>query len=170
MVSWYYHCLFKNEHHNARLVEKVRKDLRFDDYDDIMSNLPAFVEYAFTQQKHPSFSWVDFVRVWHERDVVHVRYEDLRKDTPGELQRIVHELTGKMIAEDLATQIAEEFSFERMAGRKAGSENKGSFMRKGIVGDWRNSFSDEARRAFDHFAGEELMKLGYEAGHSWVNH
>jgi sulfotransferase family protein len=50
----------------------------------------------------------------------------------------------------------------------AGEENKRSFLRKGVVGDWRNQFSLEAREVFDRYAGEELILLGYEKDRKWV--
>ena len=41
-------------------------------------------------------------------------------------------------------------------------------MRKGIVGDWKNHFTPASRAMFDEFAGEQLIKLGYETDNSWV--
>ena len=38
-----------------------------------------------------------------------------------------------------------------------------------MVGDWRNQFTREAREVFDRHAGEELILLGYEKDHSWVD-
>src|SRR5215218_4413242 len=101
-------------------------------------------------------------------DVVHVRYEDLSRDTAGELRRIVFGLTGKQLSPREASAIVEEFSFERQAGRRAGEEDRRSFLRKGVVGDWRHHFSPEAREVFDRYAGEELILLGYERDRTWV--
>ena len=169
MVSWYHHCLFPNERGNKLLVERVRRDLPFRDYGDVSRNLPAFIEYAFTRQRHPRFSWAEFVGRWHSRKgVVHVRYEDLRRDTPGELQRVVAGLSGRYLTPERAAEIEDEFSFVRQSGRRPGEEDKGSFMRKGALGDWRNQFSPEARRVFDHYAGDELILLGYEQDRTWV--
>lgn len=169
MVSWYHHCLFPNERGNAPLVQEVRRDLPFEDYEDVRGNLPAFIEYCFTRQRRPHFSWDQFVSRWHGHEgAVHVRYEDLRRDTPGELGRLARELTGRELPEGVASAVAEEFSFERQAGRRIGEENKGSFMRKGIIGDWRNQFGPEAREVFDRHAGDALVSLGYEKDHLWA--
>ena len=170
MVSWYHHCLFTNERQNAPLVAETRRDLHFEDYGDVQRNLPAFLEYAFTRQNRPHFTWPDFVRSWYDRGgVVHTSYEALRRDTAGELVRISRKLAGHDLDSDLAKKIADEFSFARQAGREVGEENKGSFIRKGVVGDWRNQFGREAREVFDRYAGEELILLGYEKDHSWVD-
>lgn len=169
MVSWYHHCLFKNERMNAALVKRVRKELKLENYEDVKTNLPTFMEYSFTKQKRPHFSWAEFVRAWYGLDeVIYVRYEDLGRETVSELQRVVRVLTGQMLEYQAAAEIAEHFSFASQAGREAGVERKNSFMRKGVVGDWVNYFSREAREVFDHYAGEELVLLGYEKDRKWA--
>jgi hypothetical protein len=168
MVSWYHQQLIPHEW-NERQVSRSRRELPLEDYADVQGNLPAFIEYAFSKPHSPSFSWTDFVRRWHDRKgAIHTRYEDLRRDTSGELGRIVRGLTGELLSPQEATAIAEEFSFERQAGRRAGEEDKRSFLRKGVVGDWRAHFSREAREVFDRYAGEELILLGYERDRAWV--
>ena len=168
MVSWYHQQLIPHEW-NELQVGRSRRDLPLEDYEDVYGNLPAFIEYAFTRPHSPSFSWADFVRRWHGRkNAVHVRYEDLRTDTASELLRIVLGLTGEQLVPEEASAIAEEFSFERQAGRSAGEEDRRSFLRKGVVGDWRNHFSPEAREVFDRYAGDELIVLGYEPDRTWA--
>jgi hypothetical protein len=179
MASWYHQRLFVHEWRNEPQVERARRELAFRDYDDIYENLPAFIEYAFTEphsrrftwaDPSPRFTWADFVRRWQARkDAVHVRYEDLHRDAAGQLRRIVSELTGEdRLDPEEAAAIADQFSFERQSGRKSGDENKKSFLRKGVVGDWRAAFGPQAREAFDRHAGEELVLLGYEKDRSWV--
>ncbi len=170
MVSWYHHCLFKNERHNSFLVDAVRGDLQLDDYSDVRGNLPAFIEYAFTRHRHPRFTWAGFANRWHgRRDVVYTRYEDLNQNTAAELRRICLALSGRKLAESRAAAIADKYSFARQSGRTPGQEDKGGFMRKGVVGDWHNHFTPEARRAFHRYAGRELILLGYEQDEAWVD-
>jgi hypothetical protein len=57
----------------------------------------------------------------------------------------------------------------RQSGRKPGEVKINSFLRKGVVGDWQNHFSQEACEIFNHFAGNELIILGYENDTTWVN-
>lgn len=168
MVSWYHQQLIPHQW-NRLQVARSRRELPLEDYDDVYGNLPAFIEYAFTRPHSPGFSWTDFVRRWHERKgTVHVRYEDLRRDTAGELRRVVSELVGAELDPERASAIADEFSFERQSGRRSGEEDRKSFLRKGVVGDWRERFGPEARKVFDRFAGRELILLGYEQGREWV--
>ena len=169
MVSFYYHCLFKNERYNARLVETTRKDLQFEDYDDIRSNLPRFIEYKFTHKKHPRFTWSEFVNSWTDMDVPIIKYENLLQDTAREMSKAIREICKSRADKARLERIAEKYSFKNLAKRNPGEENKHSFLRKGIAGDWKNHFSREARQIFNEFAGRELIKAGYEVDGSWLN-
>ena len=169
MVSWYYHCLFPNEYGTKPFVERVRRQVPFTDYENIQKNLPAFIEYSFTKQFYPRFNWAEFVRRWHGLlGVVYVRYEDLHSDPVGQLRKIAHQLTEETAPIKKTQQVVEKFSFAR---QKKMNQNKGcrSFLRKGIVNDWKNTFSPEAREGFNHFAGEELILLDYEKDTRWVD-
>lgn len=169
LVSQYYHWLFKNERNSARVVAAMRGDLGFSDYEDVTGNLPAFMEYVFQRKGRPRMSWTDFAATWLDhREAVHVRYEDLRRATAAELRRIVRALTGRELDASRADEIAAARSFERMSGRPPGTEDPTSFMRKGIVGDWRNCFDRRSRERFHAYAGDVLVKLGYERDDSWV--
>ena len=59
-------------------------------------------------------------------------------------------------------------SFESMSGgRSAGEENRKTFYRKGVVGDWKNSLTDKEIESFSELAGNMLVNLGYETSPSW---
>ena len=66
-------------------------------------------------------------------------------------------------------EIVKKYYFKNLTGRSPGQENKKSFIRKGIAGDWKNCFNREAKEVFNHYAGETLIKLGYEKESSWAN-
>lgn len=170
LVSQYYHSLFYNDKGNKRGVKITRRSVPFTDYEDIFKNLPEFIEYTYKQKGNLGFSWADFYNVWGNRsNVIHVKYEKLRAETAGELKRIIFTLSEKKLSSERATEIADNFSFEKQSGRKPGQENLKSFMRKGVVGDWKNYFSPDAKQLFDKYAGEALIGLGYEKDHSWIN-
>ncbi len=169
MVSYYYHCIFRNDMFNNQLVELTRRDLQFNDYDDIKSNLPKFIEYKFTHKKHPRFTWSEFIDNWIDKKVSFVRYENLLQNPVEELRKAIYEVCEIEPEESLLRQITEKYSFKSLARRNPGEENKQSYLRKGIAGDWKNCFSKEARQIFNEFAGKELIKLGYEVDDCWVN-
>lgn len=164
MVSWYYHCLFENDFDNASLVKIVRRDLGNNkNYTNIKENFSDFIQYSFSKQKHPSFSWGGFVNAWHnKRGVVYIKYEDLRNNTEEEIQRLCYDVSGKYISNEIALEVKEAFSFKNMSGREAGKEKRGSFLRKGIIGDWKNHFDESSYDLFCKFAAKEMKLLGYD--------
>jgi hypothetical protein len=169
-LSWYYHCLFKNDLYNSNVVNIVSKHLKINDINDVKTNLPKFIKYSFEEQKIPKFSWAEFVRQWYQKKgVIFTSYEMLLKNTEKELQRIVYELNGKLIDYKTAKKITQKFSFSKQAMRDPGKEMPNRFLRKGIAGDWKNYFSTESCLLFEKFAGKELILLGYEKDNSWVD-
>ena len=63
----------------------------------------------------------------------------------------------------------QENSFENITGRTAGTEDKNSHKRKGIVGDWKNMFNAESARLVHETQQGYLQKLGYESDGRWVD-
>ena len=63
----------------------------------------------------------------------------------------------------------DRFSFERMTGRKRGTEDRSNFIRKGVIGDWANHFTRETAEIFDHYAGDMLVEMGYESDRNWID-
>jgi len=120
--------------------------------------------------RYPRMSWVEFVDRWADcSKCVHVKYEDLRMRPVEELQRIVKQLSSQELVVSYVAKIVEKHSLERVSGRKVGEENTRSFMRKGIVGDWKNYFDQKARERFHYYAGDTLIKLGYESSTVWLS-
>ena len=81
----------------------------------------------------------------------------------------MNELTRRDIGDDEVNEIVGNHSFARVAGRNVGEENTRSFMRKGVVGDWKNYFDLNARERFHTYAGDALMKLGYKTSQDWIS-
>ena len=170
IVSLYHHvCIPAYDGNNRVLVETVGRRLGFKDVSCVKENLPMFIERAFTRGiAQPRFSWTEFVRNWTGRsDVVYTRYEELHAKPVQELRRICLEAGGSEISEARARCVVEEMSFTRQTGRRPGQEDKASLARRGLVGDWKNYFSKESSQIFDHYAGEELVALGYEKNRCW---
>jgi hypothetical protein len=170
MVSWYYHCT-QGTVTNPGFMREVRRDLKLDDYDDVRGNLPAFIEYSFTRQRSPRFSWNDFYDCWWGReDATAVRYEDFLADCVPTLQAAVRELAGLELSTEKAAEIADRYSFRRMSGRTPGQENASSFLRKGVAGDWRTKFTPEAAQVLHAHTGDRLVEMGYESDPLWHQH
>lgn len=170
MVSQYYHSLFHNDRNSPYKVEEMRRTLPFDDYKNIQKNLPRFIKYMFTEAARGpfQFSWNEFVGSWINKHVPIIRYEDLLLSASSVLGPAIQRVTGGEPDLEKLQRIEKEFSFENLTRRKAGSEDIGSFLRKGISGDWKNHFTSESAEIFDHYAGETLILLGYETDRLWI--
>lgn len=92
------------------------------------------------------------------------RYEWLHQKPVDELRRIVSELTGNSPTDDRIQQALERQSFENMVTQLGGDRH---FMRKGIVGDWRNHFDREAGRIFNGYLGDFMLQQGYIDNLDW---
>ncbi len=170
MVSAYYHFLFDNDRNPSFSVKKWRKALPFEDYNDIRTNLPHFIKHMFSSYKvfNKPVTWSDFVNDYSEnQNALIVKYEDLKKQPVIELQRSLEFLNEEMKIKEYLQEIIDKYSFKNLSKREPGQENKKSFMRKGIVGDWKNNFTTESATVFDELAGEELIKMGYEKDRLW---
>lgn len=85
--------------------------------------------------------WDQHVRSWTPHSQMIISYDKLLSDGSDYLAKHLAN-NPFLIDRTLTDQAYEHFSFEKMSGgRKAGSEDKGSFFRKGVSGDWQNHFS-----------------------------
>ena len=60
-----------------------------------------------------------------------------------------------------------EASFQNLSGRTPGNDNPSSPQRKGIVGDWKNHFSESNKERFKAKFGHLLIEFGYEKNMNW---
>lgn len=170
MISAYYHFLFENDRNPVHSIQHHRSKLNFTDYDDIEKNLPAFIEYMFTgfAEGRFHFNWSEFVNTYCNNENVHiVKYENLLKQAPFELEKVIQFLDLKTKERKVLEEIVEKYSFKNQSKRKPGEENKKSFLRKGIAGDWKNYFTEKAAEVFNELAGDQLIIAGYESDKNW---
>lgn len=113
---------------------------------------------------------VPFVRTWLQSGLAEVvtSYELLHESTRSELERILYKLA--LIPKRDLHKVVQRQSFgarrtwteEHGQSLNYGREFQLQFLRKGIVGDWRNHFDTELiALAQEHF-GELMTELGYE--------
>jgi hypothetical protein len=86
-----------------------------------------------------------------------VRFEDLRRDTCAELERIARTL-GLTTADSALDHVAELHSFERLPASQTGS---GSVTRSGASGGWRENLAPDEQAAMAEIMGPQLERLGY---------
>lgn len=177
MVSAFFHKMRLLLNAPPKTQQAMRRDLEHIlggpfDHTDARTHLPAFIEHLF---KHPwgaRMTWVEHIDQWHPADgrphVAYVSYEQLRTEPCEHLKRVVEAISDKSIEDWRIESAVDKFSIERQTGRQAGQEDPRHFIRKGVVGDWKNHFSPEAASIFDRLAGETLVRLGYEPDRSWA--
>jgi hypothetical protein len=181
VVSLYFHHLRDIQRQSARAPHEHAYLQRVlgpgYDLQDVGGNLPAFIrslaEHPFGGILRGSgnrrfLPWPRHVADWSGRLGVRVvRYETLLADTAGELGSIADWLGADVSAAQIA-EIAERHSFQSLTGRSPGDADPTAFVRKGIAGDWRNYFTPTSAAAFDAYAGDALIALGYEPDRDWL--
>ena len=174
-TSMYFFCLRALAHENvamrnyyaAKIPQAARENWQ---PEDSRKHMAKFVQIWATNPMGCRITWKDHVEQWvcNRQHVVKVSYEELRRDCVAALSRIIPEHVEGSVDRSKIAEIVEKFNFANQTGRQPGSQDASSFLRKGVVGDWTNHFDEEAARIFDQYAGDLLIRLGYESDHSWV--
>ncbi|XP_065426832.1 sulfotransferase 2B1-like isoform X2 [Chrysemys picta bellii] len=110
----------------------------------------------------PHGSWFDHVRGWMEmkgkENFFFITYEELQQDLRGSVRQLCQFLEQEL--DDRAiNSVVENASFRAMKENKMCNstllprdimdQKKGTFLRKGICGDWKNHFTVAQSEAFD---------------------
>ena len=157
-VSYYHHC--------QRQIYYPLK-LQWDEYfkasliDGILAYYGDYFDHVLSWWKHRN-----------DPNVLFIKYEDMKKDLPSSVSKIARFL-GSNIGENTITKIAELTKFENMKKTSTANHSWGDgfiflpntsvkFMRKGIVGDWKNYFTSEQSAQIDSLYEEKLLSAGLE--------
>jgi len=159
---------------DARIVHVIRdgRDVAVSSWHHLLRNAPAgtdlsgidFARYMPLAAK----SWNTLVRMGREwgranpERYLEIRYEALHADPDRVLDGLFAFLgvtSDPRIRQDCIAATA----FEALSGRTAGLEDRQSFLRKGVSGDWQNWFDAGLNDAFLTIAGDLMAELGYVA-------
>lgn len=156
LVSLYYHCISGKNHLGFSGV-----------WDDLFR--------AFINGETFFGSWFDHVLEWwkHKDDlnVLFLKYEDMNRDPPGAV-RTIAEFLDCNIQPNVVDKIVEQSSLDRMNHSTSLCTSTSSirsrydldeinpFVRKGIVGDWKNHFTAEQSAEFDALFEEKMKGTG----------
>ena len=139
---------------------------------DVERNLPRFIEAELQKPFIAAVTqpWPQHVASWRAKaeKTTFIKYEDMLSGGVTALCSALASYLQTEIDSQEAAYTFRRYSFQRQSGRNAGDEDRTSFARKGIAGDWKNHFSQEARQVFDHYAGDLLIELEYEPDRKWV--
>jgi hypothetical protein len=100
-----------------------------------------------------------------DKNVLLVRFEDLIVN-PNIFKNLFAHCDIRMPKNKLQ-QLLENYSFDKLSGRKRGEEEKHSHYRKGTAGDWKNYFNPSLTAEFKNITGDLIMSLGYENSFDW---
>lgn len=150
--------------------EKLGEDL---DVREIKSQLGSFIELEHHHRRYGvQVSWNDFTdkafgRAEHDDGSVVVKYEDLVRVPESTVHEIIGALKRKEIPHERLKHII-GFHDKKWSQTIDGSTGeKGTFVRKGVVGDWRNVFTSESGEVFSQYGNKSLLKFGYESDEKW---
>ena len=118
--------------------------------------------------------YFDHVLSWwaHKDDsnVLFLKYEDMKKDLPSAVAAIA-KFIGQDISKELVEEIAHRTTFENMKKDSSANyewvknvrrPNVADFMRKGVVGDWKNYFTPEQMARLDAVYEKKLKQTGID--------
>ncbi|XP_075461451.1 sulfotransferase 2B1-like isoform X2 [Ascaphus truei] len=117
-------------------------------------------------------SWFDHVKGWMQmkdnRNVFFITYEELQQDLRGSVVKIC-EFLGKELDDAAIDLVVKHSSFQSMKENKMSNytllpqhvldHKKGSWLRKGISGDWKNHFTVAQSEYFDRVYQEKMKDL-----------
>ncbi|XP_059011682.1 sulfotransferase 1A1 [Mustela nigripes] len=113
-------------------------------------------------------SWYQHVREWwelsHTHPVLYLFYEDMKENPKREIQKILKFL-GRSLPEETVDLIVQQTSFKEMKKNSMANystipadimdHSVSAFMRKGITGDWKTTFTVAQNERFDaDYAGK----------------
>ena len=171
LLSLYFHAYFLRDRRTTRLTSAFAEALPLRRPEDVRENLPRFIERQLSSPVYPRFTWSEFVERWADRGrSCVVTYEDALLDPERTVRRLLSHLGVEQHPSTAIEEVVANYSFRAMTGgRRNGEADRTSFLRKGVAGDWKNHFSDEAAQIFEALAGSALVTAGYEQDGSWVD-
>lgn len=125
-------------------------------------SFPNFLN-KFLESKLSYGCWFDHVKGWTGQttsmdNLLHVTYEEMSLDLRGAIEKVSSFLQCPLVDDEL-NNCVEHCSFNSMKDNKMVNytlvpgeimdQKKGTFMRKGKIGDWKNMFTEEQNRYFE---------------------
>ncbi len=108
--------------------------------------------------------FVEWMKGWvsvKDDSMLFVQYENLNKDTVGELKRITRffdiSVPDKLLHKLADTKLKKEVTVKETL-QKTWRGRLQTTARKGMVGDWKNYFTDEHEKKFKRFLAEQLYQ------------
>ncbi|KAG8547066.1 hypothetical protein GDO81_029198, partial [Engystomops pustulosus] len=148
-------------YHYAHMSYLMKKPSSFD---ELMED--------FLQGRVPFGSWFDHIKGWMQmkdkKNFLLVTYEDLKQDQRGTIKKICTFLENEL-EEQAVDLVLEHSSFNSMKKNNMSNNTmvpdyimdtkNNQFMRKGIIGDWKNHFTQEQKEYMDSIYHEKMKAI-----------
>jgi Sulfotransferase domain. len=163
LTSAYFHFLMASEEKDPFLLSKWKEIMKGCNVEDVIDTMPTFIK-KFHEEFEVSrikINWSSHTESYLNTsgNIFIVKYEDML-DRPQEILETSLSWLGYVSTSNL-NQIIENYSFKSQTSRKQGDEDRTAFLRKGIAGDWKNYFNQEAIDLVNSLYGSTMIKLEY---------
>lgn len=173
--SYFWHLVGDDERYKKEKMDEIILDVIKGSTRFVWSDLPYALNWPSAKTIVDSY-----VAAEESPNMFPIRFEDLHKDEVSAYRNLLKAL--KLyphpfvdFSDEKLKEIAYlgSFEYQTQGRRKRGENNKNRLKnednscRKGVVGDWRSSFTPEAVKLFKELTGDGLVKLGYEKDTNW---
>lgn len=125
-------------------------------------NMEVFLE-KFLDGKVVGSLWFDHIKNWykyrHDFNILFMMYEEMKLDLRSSVLKISHFLEKELSEEDVEA-VVKQATFKNMKSdpnanyddimqKEVGTRKDGHFLRKGVIGDWKNYLTVEQSERFD---------------------
>ncbi|KAM6460347.1 amine sulfotransferase-like isoform 1-T3 [Liasis olivaceus] len=119
--------------------------------------------------------WLDHIEGWHAHkgdfNILFLSYEEMKKDLRSSILKLCSFL-GKKLTEEEVDDVVDKATFDNMKMDSRANYtsmpadiidcSKGDFLRKGTIGDWKNTLTVAQNERFDSVFKERLEKLPFK--------
>lgn len=161
IVSRYFHIKNEPSHRFYEHFNKISEE------EALLHSIDTFEEYYLQWYE----GWEKIIK--QEKDsVLLVKYEDLNTNTVETFSKILEFFELHKLVNSHLKKILEKNNAKKKVSLKAAVEKGSVFaqkstFRKGIVGDWKNHFTEKVKVRLKEIAGDLLIELGYEKDKNW---
>ncbi len=167
MVSLFHHRI-RNKEKTKALNEEYRKVLGEDlCLSKIQSQMAGFVGVESEYKGYGNYlGWANHVKfslqaIQKDNRSVLVKYEDMLENPIDVLDETVTKISGMKVSRDKLELVVKLFSIDLVKKNQPISSNQTTFVRAGVAGGWRDSFSTDAEEILSLKSGEVMRELGY---------
>jgi len=136
---------------------------------DFQGDVELFAKYFMDGNITESPLMEHLIEAWnlrHHPNMCFIFYEDMKRDLRSQIHRVA-EFLGKSYSDDQVDKLASHLhidnfknnpfvNMEQFRGTEAMHNDRGSFIRKGKTGDWKNHFTPEMNAEFSKFIAEAM--------------